>query len=446
MLIKMKPISTLLMLIAWGTISMAQSPPVLNQYVETALKNNQEVVVKALSLAKQEQQVRNAKGLLSPKLSLVANYTVATGGRQIAFPVGDLLNPVYGTLNQLTESNQFPTDLENVEEQFLPNNFQETKVRLIQPLFNTDLYYNLRAQKSLISAEEAQLESIKQELVTQVKTAYYQYLQSVEALKIYESNINTLQKLVDLNQKLVASGQLTPQAVYQAKVELSALRIDLENAHENEKNAKAYFNFLLNRGLTDEIEIEQLEVDLETGDFPTSADRPELLAVKAAQQAQSHELSRLGAQKLPSINLAVDAGFQGFGYEFSEQEFALAQIGLEWNLFSGFTRKSQQKVASLELESLQQQEDWLRQQIDLQRAQAKYQYEKALKEYQLHGQSVELSRKSLEILQRQYEQGQALLIELISAQNTYFNTQQTLLISKYKIPMARTSMNRAWGI
>ena len=37
-----------------------------------------------------------------PDISMNARYTVARGGRIIEFPVGDLLNPVYITLNMLT--------------------------------------------------------------------------------------------------------------------------------------------------------------------------------------------------------------------------------------------------------------------------------------------------------------------------------------------------------
>ena len=52
---------------------------------------------------------------------------LAAGGRAIDFPIGDLLNPVYSTLNALTQTNQFP-QVENESITFLPHNFQETKI------------------------------------------------------------------------------------------------------------------------------------------------------------------------------------------------------------------------------------------------------------------------------------------------------------------------------
>ena len=49
-----------------------------------------------------------ARALYLPSLDLSARYTRANGGRTIDFPVGDLLNPVYATLNQITGSARFP--------------------------------------------------------------------------------------------------------------------------------------------------------------------------------------------------------------------------------------------------------------------------------------------------------------------------------------------------
>lgn len=74
--------------------------------------------------------------------------------------MGDLLNPVYATLNQLTGTSSFP-QIANVNEQFLPNNFHETKLRVIQPLFNPEIYFNYKAQKELTTVQQAQKMYIK---------------------------------------------------------------------------------------------------------------------------------------------------------------------------------------------------------------------------------------------------------------------------------------------
>src|ERR1700736_5643949 len=48
-----------------------------------------------------------ARALYLPTLDLNARYTRANGGRTIGIPVGDLLNPVYASLNQITGNSRF---------------------------------------------------------------------------------------------------------------------------------------------------------------------------------------------------------------------------------------------------------------------------------------------------------------------------------------------------
>src|SRR5690606_36731998 len=84
--------------------------------------------------------LRDAKSYFLPAVEFGMSYTLATGGRTIDFPVGDLLNNVYSTLNELTQSSQFP-QLENVNVDFLANNFYDAKFRVSMPLINPDLSY-----------------------------------------------------------------------------------------------------------------------------------------------------------------------------------------------------------------------------------------------------------------------------------------------------------------
>ena len=116
------------------TSTLSAQSVTLEKYVKEGLKNNQALKSQNLSYLKSMEVLKEAKGLYMPQVSFNASYSLASGGRAIQFPVGDLFNPIHSTLNTLLENNAFPTDLENVNEQFLPHNFQETKVRIIQPI------------------------------------------------------------------------------------------------------------------------------------------------------------------------------------------------------------------------------------------------------------------------------------------------------------------------
>ncbi|NJO25856.1 MAG: TolC family protein, partial [Bacteroidia bacterium] len=49
--------------------------------------------------------LKEARSLFLPTTWFETQYTLANGGRTIDIPVGNLMNPVYKTLNQLTGTN-----------------------------------------------------------------------------------------------------------------------------------------------------------------------------------------------------------------------------------------------------------------------------------------------------------------------------------------------------
>jgi len=106
---------------------------ILNQYIRQGLENNLALKQKEAGLRKSMEALKEAKGLFYPNLAVNARYTYSQGGRSIAFPIGDLMNPVYSALNGLLSTNEFQM-VENQEFQFLRTTEHETKLRLVQPV------------------------------------------------------------------------------------------------------------------------------------------------------------------------------------------------------------------------------------------------------------------------------------------------------------------------
>ena len=148
----------------------ASQNPALDRYISEGIRSNLGLKQKKLDYAVNLSALKEARGLFLPDVSLQARYTVARGGRVISLPVGDLLNPVYSTLNLLTASDLFP-QIENQEFRFYRPREHETKVSLMQPIFNAELIHNYRIRKKQTEIAEIDIHRYRRELVEEITRA-----------------------------------------------------------------------------------------------------------------------------------------------------------------------------------------------------------------------------------------------------------------------------------
>ncbi|MGI4870868.1 MAG: TolC family protein [Janthinobacterium lividum] len=426
----------------------------LQGYVETGLTQNVALRREGIAVATATQQVRQAKGLFQPVVQLGATYSLANGGRTIDFPAGDLVNPVYSTLNTLTGTNRFP-QIANVSVQLLPNNFQETKVRIVQPLFNTDIYFNYKAQKELLSSQQARQAAYRNTLRHQIEVAYYQYLQAGAAVAIYHATAQTLAELLRVNQARLTAGLTTNDAVYNTKAQLAGNQRDLATAANRRQLARTNFNYLLNRPLDDSIAVEEPAgttlaapdgASLSTYRTAALAQRPELKQVARAEAARALGLRQRQAARLyPQLNWVTDLGYQGYGYHFDvpQQRFQFMQFALSWDLFRGGIKRGEEQLARLALDDAQAQRADLVQQLQLQVTQA-YDNLASAREANTAAVAAELNaEKSFAIVRRRYVEGQAIVLELLDATARQTTAQLARVIAGYDVFIREAELRQA---
>ena len=150
--------------------------------------------------------MEEAKRLYMPEVGFGLNYTLAAGGRNISIPVGDLVNPIHETLNDIIMMDAFP-QIDNVEEMFFPNNFYDARFRITQPVINREIYFNKKIKGEMIGLKEAEILVFKRELVKEIKTAYLQYLQSEEAIGVYDNALTLLAENRRVNESLLKNNK-----------------------------------------------------------------------------------------------------------------------------------------------------------------------------------------------------------------------------------------------
>lgn len=431
-----------------------QNSEILESYVQAGISSNLALKQQDADLRKAQESIRQAKALFLPQLAFEANYTVAAGGRRIDFPIGDLLNPVYGTLNQITQTNQFPT-LENQQIQFLPNNFHETKVSFSYPLYNSDLRYNKEIQNLLYQSKAAQKAAYEHELRYQITEVYLQFLQATEGEKIWLNTKTVLQELRRFNESLVKNNVATRDVTASADYELSKADLEIIKLRKLQNDAKSYLNFLINRDLSSEVQADTalLRTTVPAYDpknliAQAMEKRQEFAALRAGMQAAETDIRRNDANsKIPDFYLGGSLGFQGFGYKFNkEQAYALAQIGLKYDIFDGGQRKSKTQEARLESEKAHTQYQQVQQQVALQITTAWNDLESARNAFQTSQAGQRAAEESFRIIQNKYRANQVLLIEYLEAQNRVTVARLQNVLSWTDVLVKDAALRRAAGL
>ncbi len=435
----------LIVAIALVGIKSASAQTILDEYIQEGFKNNQGLQQQQIALEKSLFALKEAKALFLPQVAFSTDYFLAGGGRTVDFPAGDLLNPVYSTLNQLTNSSNFP-QLENQQILLNPNNFYDAKFRTTLPLFNLEIAYNARIKREQMNMQAIELALYKRELAKDIKSAYFNYLQALEGVKIYELGLNLVRESKRINDVLFQNDKVNRTALLRAENEISKLEAQREGAQQTANSAQAYFNFLLNRNFEAAIAVDS---NYQGGSALTAPpagvkQREELLKLQLASNINQQLLGLSKSYWLPKLNTFIDLGSQGFEGQFdAKTRYYFFGLSLQWNLFSG--GRNQYKVKQLQLDQrhLQLQSDYVENQLNLQLTTALNGYKSALFSYEAAQASLASSAKFYADVMRLYKEGQVLFIELLDAQNQWLQAKLQVNISLYNTYVKAAEIERA---
>jgi outer membrane protein len=436
--------------------SPTAAPAILDSYIRTGLDSNLALHQRNFDWQKAQLDLKRARSLFYPQLDFNSQYTAANGGRSQSIPVGDLLNGVYSTLNQLTGTNKFP-QVANQNIQFLPNDYHDTKMEVSLPLFNMDLQHNKQVNGEMINVRHADADIYKRDLVQHIRQAYYQYLQAGKAAEIYTNALGLVKENRRVSEKFVANRMATKEIVLRAQAQVSQVESSLIEAKNNLRNAAAYFNFLLNRPLdtpvlvdsaltTDPVAATDAAVSSGAATLPPNrnfytelpAGREELSKLQSVQKVMESNLKWNKAYLYPKLSAFYDIGFQGYGFRFNSSQFyQLAGVQLLWPLFRAGDNKYKIRQTQIDIASLGDQSRELTQQLTLQVQTVSNDYSSAVEALQSLSDEVSSARETYRLAERRFNEGQALQIELVDAR-----TQMTGAEIRYSLGRL-TVLNRA---
>ncbi|WPR76929.1 TolC family protein [Algoriphagus sp. NG3] len=420
---------------------------ILKEYIQLGIENNLVLKEKNISTKHSILALKDAKSYFLPAIDFGASYNLATGGRTIDFPVGDLLNNVYSTLNELTQSRQFP-QLENVSENFLPNNFYDARIRVSMPLINPDLSYQKDIREKQVQVSEYDLAIYKATLIQDIKLAYFDYCTAHTAIDVIKSSKELVAQNLRDTQSLLESGSGLPASVLRAESEVENINALMIEAENRQKNAGYYLNFLLNRPLETELVFEEQTLDWKVIRSLTQEEllssRPELLQLATLYSIKEIQLKSSQNFWIPRLNTFADLGSQAFNFEFSSQNTAYLFFGLNLSIpiFQGNRNRIQIQRSQLGLENIAIQQNLTENKLILDLKLAKNQLRTSEATYRSAEKKTESSGTYLRLVNRGFKEGTNSLIEFIDARNQYTQAELQKTITAYALLKAQATLER----
>lgn len=441
-------LSVTLLPLLFCTLGIQAQQSSLASYIERGLKNNLVLQQKNIDVKKAGYSLKYAESLFLPTVSFQGSYQTGAGGRSISVPVGDLMNPVYTTLNQLMGSDKFP-QIKNAEQDFLASDFYDARIRTSMPIFNSDLKYNKIIELQRAALEKFTVDGYKLELVKNIKVAYYTFFSALKVTAIYESALVLANETMRINERLLQNGKGLPTYVLRSKSEQETILSHITEAKKASENAALYFNFLLNRTPTDSIDMPaNLSKEFDDaislmGAVPDVSERPELSALSQVVNLHGTIVSMNQKYWMPKLSGFFDLGSQAQKFSFNSKSWYYnAGIQLDIPLFNGKRNLIKVQQAQLDKSNAILTLDHTTQQLALSATTVKNNLIAVYQTYQSSVKSAESAASYQRLIERGFKEGINTFIEDIDSRNLLTAAQLQVSLNHYNVLIAAANLAR----
>jgi len=436
---------------------------VADAFVAEALESNLGLSAVEAGVDQRLAALNVARARFLPTIDLQLRYSRADGGREIEFPVGDLLNPVYASLNALLAAAGQPapfTPIDNQSFSLLREREQDSVLRLAQPLYDARLTATRRQAAHSYDAARYGLDAYRLRLARDVRQAYYRWLASRESIEVLTATLELARENERVNDSLHKNGKVTRDLVLRAEAERLEVEQELTRVRATESLARRYVNLLCNAPLARELEaapVSDADLPRLAARIPRSAAtafledtalarRAELRQLEAGVAAAGESERIAKAAFKPQFALAVDTGTQGADWDYGDQDpYVLASVIIRFNLFSGGADRASLRAARAKSAELEAGRALAEQQIRMEVHEALSELEVAEASLATAQRRADATAAAFAIVSRKRDLGQVPPAEYLDSQRALTQARLNGNITRYEALAALAQVEYAIG-
>ena len=326
-----------------------------------------------------------------------------------------------------------------------------------QPLF-TGFYLSSQYRLSKLGVDIARLEKIEseQEIIKEVKVAYFQVLLAQKYKQVAEKAVKNLKAHLKDAQALYQNGIIPKNDLLKSQVALANAKQELVRAENNLQLAIANFNILLQRdinqplALKDILNYQPLKLSLDEAIKTALFNRPELkLFTKRLEQIDA-QIKMAKSQYYPQLTMVGKyerignhPNVNGNGYQIPSNFYLTLQA--KWVLFDWGKTRAEVKKLVWQKHALEKTYAYLKEQVKLQVKKAYLTLKETEKNIQTAKVSIEQAKENYRITDLQYKNQVTTSTEVLDAQTFLTQAQTNYYTALYRYHIAIAELERAMG-
>lgn len=334
-------------------------------------------------------------------------------------------------------------------------NRYQYSINLTQPLFHWSTYKRLDQADASVAQAAAQYAAAEQDLMVRVTNRYFGVLNAVDALQVAKAQERAIKRQLEQARQRHEVGLIARTAVEEAKARYDSARADVIAAENGVDSAREALREITGVPMGDLAKV--------ASDIPLNSPKPndaQAWADKAEQQnwqltasrrAAEAAMANVGVQRgghYPTLDLVGSYGEQDqTGGTFGGQDTTSAAVGLQLNvpIFSGGATSSKVRQAQYQYTSAREQLEQVHRSVLRQTADAYRGVESSIQRVKALAQAKVSNKSALDATQAGYEVGTRTIVDVLDAQQNYFQAQRNYQQAVYDYLLNTLNLKQAAG-
>jgi len=410
----------------------------LMESIDTALKNNDNVVMVQKKADAASAKVGQAFASYLPAINLQGNYS-----RNYQAPIRTVIMNTPLTLG--------------VDDVAAVKGWQASFTQNVFTFGKLENALSIAMENAKTAREEYR--KAKQNCIYDVTQSYYNYLKAIKMLRLQEESLEMAAAHLNQARKMFTVGMATRADILRSEVSVSKAKQGLIRARNSLEVAKASFNTAIGKSIDIEIRIDDIDLSERAYEKNFSyqsmlkdafSSRPDWKQIKGSVEISERSRGAAMAGWLPSVNL------QGY-YQWSNTDYDIDTLNYDarnwqvagvasWSIFDGFLTQSKIKEAEANLLSSYANREMVRKGVELDVKQAFLNYSAAVEVLDTAKAGIKSARENHDIAEIRYKNGLATNIEVLDAQTSLTQAEIDLLSAQVDMELAKLAISKARGV